>query len=254
MEQNTAEWEKWRLKGLGSSDAPVVMGVSPWKTRYQLWLEKLGLASSYRSNWAIERGTTLEPKARACLELLTDLSFPPKVVSHPEYEFLRASLDGYNEEKKIVLEIKCPGKDDHKLAKKGVVPEKYIPQIQHQLMVAQAECGYYFSFDGEGGHIVEVGNDKEYQERLIRNEIAFWNLIINKVPPQYDKSDYVYSKRVELARFVELSKSKKIIEEEIRRQEVVLLHDMAEANIFGLLNQCGTKVKRLKDRLKIVGG
>lgn len=40
--QNTQEWEKFRLQKIGASDAPIIMGVSPWKTPFQLWLEKTG--------------------------------------------------------------------------------------------------------------------------------------------------------------------------------------------------------------------
>lgn len=40
--QNTQEWEKFRLQKIGASDAPIIMGVSPWKTPFQLWLEKQG--------------------------------------------------------------------------------------------------------------------------------------------------------------------------------------------------------------------
>ena len=42
MEQEGFEWHKWRMGGIGSSDAPVVMGVSPYKTIEQLYLEKTG--------------------------------------------------------------------------------------------------------------------------------------------------------------------------------------------------------------------
>ena len=35
--QNTPEWHAWRMQGLGSSDAPVIMQESPWRTPKQIW-------------------------------------------------------------------------------------------------------------------------------------------------------------------------------------------------------------------------
>ena len=37
LEQGTYEWLEWRMGGLGASDAPVVMGVSPYSTSRTLW-------------------------------------------------------------------------------------------------------------------------------------------------------------------------------------------------------------------------
>ena len=32
LQQNTAEWHRWRRQGLGASDAPVIMGDAAFKT------------------------------------------------------------------------------------------------------------------------------------------------------------------------------------------------------------------------------
>jgi predicted phage-related endonuclease len=34
------DWFKARKKGIGGSDAAVVLGISPWKTPIRLWREK----------------------------------------------------------------------------------------------------------------------------------------------------------------------------------------------------------------------
>ncbi len=36
------EWLQWRNRGIGSSDAPVAVGVSRYKAPLELWLEKTG--------------------------------------------------------------------------------------------------------------------------------------------------------------------------------------------------------------------
>ncbi len=41
--QGSAEWHEHRRKHRNASETPVVLGVSPWQTPYQLWQYKLGL-------------------------------------------------------------------------------------------------------------------------------------------------------------------------------------------------------------------
>lgn len=185
------DWKLWRSKGIGASDAPVVMGVSPYKTAYELWEEKTGLVSSdSEGNWATRRGHELEPRARANYELEYMISMPIAFVEHREYPFIRASLDGYNEAASRILEIKCPGKADHDLALQGKVPEKYWPQVQHQLFATGAKVCHYYSFDGERGALVEVYPDLEYIEKLVEQEVAFWRLVETQTPPKLSDRDY----------------------------------------------------------------
>lgn len=72
------EWLEWRKLGLGASDAPVVMGVSPWKTRHQLWLEKTGQKVDEPTNqYILDKGHAMEPKARALLKSLIMIHIRP---------------------------------------------------------------------------------------------------------------------------------------------------------------------------------
>lgn len=162
LTQGTKEWRDWRGKGLGASDAPVVMGVSPWQTAFELWTVKTGLCQPSEPHpaavAAMRRGNDLEPAARELAEQVTGIAFPAIAGEHDEYAFIRASLDGYHEAFEVVdgktlnastiLEIKCPGKADHADAVKGRVPKKYGVQMQAQFLVTAAAKGIYFSWDG----------------------------------------------------------------------------------------------------------
>jgi putative phage-type endonuclease len=184
---NRATWLEWRKKGLGASDSPIIMGVSPWMTRYDLWMQKTGqkiTKDGVNSNWAIDRGNRLEPLARAHYELMVGFSAPAILCEHPKYPFIRASLDGYNAENQIVLEIKCPGRVDHDKAMRGKIPMKYYPQVQHQLFVSNAKKADYFSFDGHNGVIVEVTPDPIYIAWMLGELIKFWEAINLKIPPE----------------------------------------------------------------------
>lgn len=183
------DWHEWRKKGLGSSDAPVIMGVSPWSTPYKLWETKIGLTKPNFSNYATQRGHELEPVARAQYELETGVAMPATLAVHESYSWLRASLDGWDDLTKTVLEIKCPGKDDHETAVNGKVPDKYYPQLQHQLLVTGAKMVHYYSFDGNKGVLVEVFPDLEYIDKLFNTELAFWKLVETKTPPELTDAD-----------------------------------------------------------------
>ena len=65
--QGSAEWHEHRRKYRNASETPVVLGVSPWLTPYQLWQQKLGLIEPEVTP-AMLRGTQLEPAARAAYE------------------------------------------------------------------------------------------------------------------------------------------------------------------------------------------
>lgn len=195
MEQRTDNWLEWRKAGLGASDAPIVMGVSPWCTPYQLWEQKTGRVVKDFSNWATQRGNEMEPRARVDLEFKLGLDFPAILSEHPEIPFMRASLDGWNEECKIVLEIKCPGKADHDKAKEGEIPEKYYPQLQHQLFVTGGKTAYYYSYAedenkvGEG-HLVIVLPDLEYQKKLLAKMMKFWKCVQEDTEPELTDKDF----------------------------------------------------------------
>lgn len=191
MEQGSEDWLKWRQGGIGSSDAPVIMQVSPYKTPFQLWEEKTSGLSSGAMNWAMSRGHDLEPIARANYEINQGVEMPAMLMEHSEHKFLRASLDGCNEEKQIILEIKCASKEDHATAQRGSVPEKYFPQLQHQLLVTGYKTVHYFSFDGVAGVLVEIKRDEEYLKKLLEEELKFWSFITTKTPPPYTERDYV---------------------------------------------------------------
>lgn len=191
MKQNTDEWLEFRKKGLGASDAPIVMGVSPWTTPHELWEEKTGRRTRDVSNFATRRGHELEPVARAKYELETGIDMPETLAIHQEYPFLRASLDGFNKEKNIVLEIKCPGEEDHNLALNGQIPAKYYPQLQHQLLVSGADELHYYSFRNSSGVLIRVAPDRLYIcDDLFPKLVAFWELVSTDTPPPLVDRDW----------------------------------------------------------------
>lgn len=189
--QNTSEWMEMRLDHIGSSDAPIIMGVSPWTTRYQLWQQKLKLSPGPKENHAMAWGKQNEEAARVQFEQITGLIVVPQVLFHDKHKWMMASFDGMDFEQKNIVEIKCSNAEDHELAKSGKIPEKYYPQLQHQIAVANLDKSYYFSFHKEDGVVVEVFRDDEYIKGLIDKELEFYKNVKNFLPPELTSKDYV---------------------------------------------------------------
>lgn len=191
--QGTPEWIDWRRLGVGASEVPAVIGVCPYSTAYKVFMEKTGKYTGFAGNYATQRGTELEPKARALYELLYMEDMPPALVIHPKYEIVRVSLDGIRADGRLILEIKCLGKENHELVKSGIVPPHYIPQVQYQLAATGADMCHFFSYGSDESHgLIEVMPDVEYQGMLIAKVLEFWELVkSNTPPPLTDRDDKV---------------------------------------------------------------
>jgi putative phage-type endonuclease len=190
IQQNTPEWIEMRKSKIGASDAPIVLGISPWKTPFQLWEEKV-MGKEQTTSHAMARGHALEDQARECFEKLTGISIMPKVVVHPERTWQMASLDGITFDGTTIVEIKCPNKETHALAEKGIIPDHYMAQVQHQLSVTGAEKAFYFSYNGERGSLVEVFADDKFIAKMIEKEEAFYQCMLNQTAPELIERDYV---------------------------------------------------------------
>lgn len=178
LEQNTDEWLIWRSGGIGGSDAPAIMGVSPWDTPLSLWQRRLGKVPPKEMSVAMMRGHELEPIARALLSRRTGMIFEPVCCEHDTVSWLKASLDGLEIQRRAIAEIKAPGEEDHNLAKQGIVPAKYWPQLQHQMVVSGIKRTFYASYRPEDEEeqlaVVEVFADEIYQRLLVQTEAIWW--------------------------------------------------------------------------------
>ena len=192
LTQNTAEWLATRKKYIGASDAPTIMGVSPWKTPYQLWQEKLGIGEEDKDSSAKRYGREHEQEARDQYQLITGHLVEPEVVFHPTIPYIMASLDGLSSDKKHMVEIKCPGEGDHLIAKEGQIPEKYYPQLMHQLVCAE-QFGIssvdYVSYRNGESLIIGVPRDEKYIKKMLAAHDKFWKQVQNFEMPELTDRD-----------------------------------------------------------------
>ena len=91
-----------RDKYIGGSDIPIIMGISPFKTRFDLLLEKAGLKENdFTGNEYTEYGNIMEPKIRDFINENREDKFEEgKYIEND----IRCHTDGINKE--VVLEIK----------------------------------------------------------------------------------------------------------------------------------------------------
>ena len=91
-----------RDKYIGGSDLPIICGISKFKTRWQLLLEKAGLAeNTFEGNPYTRYGHYIEPFIREHINLVYNTQFIPNRVINGD---IRCHSDGFNGE--CVLEIK----------------------------------------------------------------------------------------------------------------------------------------------------
>ncbi len=231
--QNTPEWLEWRKDKIGASDAPIILGLSPWTTPFQLWQTKLGLKPNIEETESMRRGKILEPVALEMFNEKEQVNLKPAVLVDKDHEWQIASLDGYDT--KVFCEIKCPGFEDHESAIKGKIPSKYVPQVVHQLMVSRCEKGFYVSYSP--AHDVKLVvipfsfSDFDLDHlHLFEKEHEFMLNLRDFEPPELCEKDYNvlndYDSKILASQWKELDQQEKYIKE--KKTEIKNL----------LLNQC----------------
>jgi putative phage-type endonuclease len=184
-------WLEYRRGGIGSSDAPAIMGVSPWRTPFDIWVEKVHGYGQQDENWAMKMGKEKEDIGRCWFEKYMDVDlFPDDYVVHKEVPWIRASLDGIDLDRKILVEIKWPDQETHELAKKKIVPPIYYPQCQHQMLAEGLDTMFYLSCHKDDRAVVEVLRDYEYISSMYATLKLFWDLVVRKVPPALTDRDH----------------------------------------------------------------
>lgn len=182
--QGSADWHAWRRQGIGASDVGVIMGETKYKSLYELWEEKLGISEPFEGNVHTRRGNELEPVVRDRYNLEYMCSLKPATFEYKPWPVLRASLDGIDSIGRHILEIKCPLGADHETAIGGLIPLKYVYQVQTQLLVSGAITGDYVSYRNGDMVIVPFRENKEVQERILKAVKDFWHFVETKTPPE----------------------------------------------------------------------
>ena len=194
LEQGSAEWHKFRENKVGASLAPIVMGVG-FQTPYNKWQQMMGLIPEQKKTSAMQRGLDLEPIVRLMASAYAGVQFKPKVILHDTLDWHYSSFDGLTDDYKHAVEIKCPGWADHQLARQGLIPDKYYPQLQHMMFDCELDnmiYSSYFDHENEENEVVYVvvNRDDDYIKKLYAKEQEFYKCIIEFTEPERMDKDF----------------------------------------------------------------
>jgi putative phage-type endonuclease len=208
----TAEQHEARAKGLGGSDIAAALGVSPWKTPFDLYREKLGLVErpDLSANDAVHFGNVLEDVVAQEFTRRTGVKVRRnnQHLVHPKHDFLLANIDRQVVGKvmgvKAGLECKTADKwaardkwgegaqvrlrDDGEIEVDTFddqVPDWYLLQCAHYMAVTGSELWFLaVLIGGNDFRIFTIHRDDELENMLLYGAGQFWHQhVLAEVPP-----------------------------------------------------------------------
>ncbi len=178
LTQGTPEWHAFRANHYNASDAPAMMGVSPYKTRGQLMKERAtGVVPEVdaATQRRFDDGHRFEALARTIAEGIIGEELYPVVGS---FGNLAASFDGLNMLETIVFEHKMINEEIRKCSAASELPIYYRIQMEQQLLVSGAEKVLFMASKWAGDELVEEKHffyepDGSLQEQIIAGWAQF---------------------------------------------------------------------------------
>jgi Phage-related protein, predicted endonuclease len=184
-----------RKKGIGGSDVASLFNAG-YGCRLRLWRDKRNEVPDFPRDESdlMELGNVLEPffaekyKRKTGRDIVT-LNEP---VVHPEHPELRVNVDrminDVNDDNRDVgvLEIKSVGRAVFYKTKREGLPEDYILQLQHGMLVTGAKWGAFAIGCRDTGELVDwdVEPDPAIATMIIAEGETFWAEVQNGVMPQ----------------------------------------------------------------------
>lgn len=201
------DWLMVRKQGIGSSDAGAAVGLNPYKSQLELWMEKTGRdttlpkADPHDEESPMYWGNVLEPvvawhyskrtenKVRRINAVLRRIN---AVLQHPDPElsWMLANIDRevIGADDVQILECKTAGINGARLWKEGV-PEYVQLQVMHQLAVTGKQAAdVAVLLGGQRLEIHRIERDEQMIARLIELERKFWQYVETDTPPPADGS------------------------------------------------------------------
>ncbi|KWH22645.1 YqaJ viral recombinase family protein [Burkholderia multivorans] len=198
-ELSREDWLEVRRTGIGGSDAAAAVGLNPYMSPLELWLDKTGRADDLPrpdpddtrspTYW----GTLLEPIVAASYTKQTGnrVRRVNAVLRHPTIPFMLANLDrevvGVPDVQ--ILECKTTGEFGARRWREGV-PEYVQLQVQHQLAVTgKSAADVAVLICGQTLEVHRIERDDSLIARLIELEARFWWFVESDTPPPADGSE-----------------------------------------------------------------
>ncbi|MDO9485030.1 MAG: YqaJ viral recombinase family protein [Actinomycetota bacterium] len=193
------DWLSVRKGGIGSSDAASAVGLNPYKSQLQLWMEKTGRDGNLPKTDPNDEtspmywGTLLEPIVAAHYTKRTGNKVRRinAVLQHPKESWMLANIDREvtGSPDVQILECKTAGLNGAKLWKEGV-PEYIQLQVMHQLAVTgKQSADVAVLICGQELQVHRIERDEALIGKLIELERQFWRYVELDEQPPADGSD-----------------------------------------------------------------
>lgn len=190
--QGSAEWKAYRAQHFNASDAPAMMGLSPYKTRTQLLDEmKSGISPEIDSatQSRFDDGHRFEALARPLAEEIIGQELYPVTGSEGK---LSTSFDGLTLDESICFEHKTLN-DEIRAATCAMELGAHLrAQMEQQLMISGAEKCLFMASKWNGETLVEevhhwYTSDQTMRDALVYGWTQFGEDLISYVPKQVEE-------------------------------------------------------------------
>jgi putative phage-type endonuclease len=186
----TEEQRKLRRLGVGGSDISVILGLSSYKTPYQLYLEKAGLIEISNEETPLQYwGNVLELTIRKefAKRNKVRVTTPKETIQHPFFDYFFANVDGFIPKWNAVFEAKNSSQfmSSH-WGENGtdIIPMQYLVQVAFYCSVLNAPCAYIAVLIGGNDYReFKYTRDLELESRILDSAKEFWNAVITNTPP-----------------------------------------------------------------------
>lgn len=202
-----------KAHGIGASDIRTVVGKNPEKTRYELYLQKLGLIEKDESTDAMEAGNRGEWILNELFkkDFLPDFeaqgyeyTYQPGLTRSSKHDGLVCKPDGILIHRvtgrKIIVEFKTV-QDMTGIECQGVAPDHWIYQAYAMMECCEAEETYFFVFSKIDLEIIPLPPfpaNKEFQNKLGKAAAKFWKMIVDNTPPDNEPVVHEELPKIEL--------------------------------------------------------
>ena len=193
------EWLDVRKRGIGSSDSSAAIGLNPYKSQMELWLEKtnrdqhLAQPDPDDDSAPVFWGVVLEPVVASQYQRRSGNKVRKvnAVLQHPEIPWMLANIDRevVGSADVQILECKTAGINGARLWRDGV--PKYVEvQVMHQLAVTGKQAAdVAVLLGGQQLEVYRIERDELLIKHLIELERQFWHWVETDTPPPADGSD-----------------------------------------------------------------
>jgi len=185
-------WLEYRK--IGASDVAAIIGLNPYRSKFAVFLEKVGEAPPVEENETMLLGKLFEPIIAQEFARRTNLKIEKDLVvwQHPRVKCMTASPDYrvWEDGKEGVLEIKKAGHWASKDYDDDAIADAAHVQLLAQMAVTGLTFGYVCAMLG-GDRIVwkRIERDNDLIQRIECECIDFWHLVENRTPPSLAASD-----------------------------------------------------------------